>query len=171
MNSPDLRGQLAAVHPACFGWALACCRGDPARAEDVLQSAYVRVLEGRAVFSERSSFKTWLFGVIRNAAREERRRRLLRRAGLLRYEAPAAPAVVPARQVVQDESCVRLRAALRRLSARQHEVLHLVFYQELTIEEAARVMGVSLGSARTHYERGKRQLRRRLQTGAVDDAP
>jgi len=38
-------------------------------------------------------------------------------------------------------------------------VLHLVFYQELTIEEASRVMNVSLGTARTHFDRGKRRLR------------
>lgn len=53
-------------------------------------------------------------------------------------------------------------AALRTPSARQREVLHLVFYQGLTIADAARVLGVSIGTARTHYERAKRQLRRLL---------
>jgi RNA polymerase sigma-70 factor (ECF subfamily) len=47
---------------------------------------------------------------------------------------------------------------LSRIAERQREVLHLVFYEDLTIAEAAQIMGVSLGTARQHYERGKHAL-------------
>jgi RNA polymerase sigma-70 factor (ECF subfamily) len=57
----------------------------------------------------------------------------------------------------------RLRDALRQLPARQREVLHLVFHEDLTVESAGGIMGVSLGSARTHYARGKARLRSLLQ--------
>jgi RNA polymerase sigma-70 factor (ECF subfamily) len=40
--------------------------------------------------------------------------------------------------------------------------MHLVFYQELSLQEAAEVLRIPLGTARTHYERGKARLRQLL---------
>jgi RNA polymerase sigma-70 factor (ECF subfamily) len=57
----------------------------------------------------------------------------------------------------------QLAQALERLSRRQREVLLLVFYHEYTIEEAAAVLEIGVGSARTHYERGKARLRELLK--------
>ncbi|HEX4561957.1 MAG TPA: sigma-70 family RNA polymerase sigma factor, partial [Gemmatimonadales bacterium] len=57
----------------------------------------------------------------------------------------------------------QLAKALERLSRRQREVLLLVFYHEHTIEEAAAVLEIGVGSARTHYERGKARLRELLK--------
>ena len=136
--------------------------------------SYLKVLEGRARFDERSAFKTWLFGVIRRTAAEHRRREVFRwtRLGhwvLRESTRPSAPRGPLAEVELSDESR-RLREALDVLSTRQREILHLVFYQELSIEQAATVMGVSLGTARTHYERGKAALRRLLHEpgGEVD---
>jgi len=38
-------------------------------------------------------------------------------------------------------------------------VLHLVFAEDFTVEGAAAVMGIGVGSARTHYDRGKKRLK------------
>jgi len=143
--SPDaLELELERLHAAAFGWALACCAGDRAAAEDALQATYLKTLDQSARFDGRSSFRTWLFGVVRRTAAEQRRRAALRRLLPLAV-LDAAPDGRP------DPA-----AALER------EVLHLVFYQDLSIAEAAAVAGVSVGTARTHYERGKRALRRLL---------
>jgi RNA polymerase sigma factor (sigma-70 family) len=132
----------------------------------VLQTSYLKVLDGRAVFLGRASYKTWLFGVIRRTASEHRRRRLLRRlwsAGSLDTLQIADATPGPATQLIRSESTHRLEKALARLSRRQRDLLHLVFYQELTIREAAEVLGISIGTARTHYERGKARLREQLR--------
>ena len=137
----------------------------------MLQTSYLKVLDGRAVFLGRSSYKTWLFGVIRRTAAEHRRRRLLRRlwsARSLDMLSILDPAPGPAMQLVRSESTQRLEAALARLPGRQRALLHLVFYQDFTIREAAEVLGVSIGTARTHYERGKARLREQLREHAPE---
>jgi RNA polymerase sigma-70 factor (ECF subfamily) len=168
MDSPELtpeelESQLARLHEDGFGWALSCCGWSDADAEDVLQTTYVKVISGRARFGGRSTFRTWLFGVIRQTAREHRRRARSHeeRAERLAREPVEAGATAhaPDRAVERAEEARRLRAALEELPERQREVLHLVFYQDMTIREAAEVMEVSLGSARVHYERGKKRLR------------
>lgn len=163
MSAEVLQLELERLHAAAFAWALLCCGGDHPAAEDALQASYLKVLDGRARFDERSSFKTWLFAVVRRTAAEERRRAWLSRLWpltLLGATADGTPDA--AEQLDRSEETRRLAAALRALPRRQQEVLHLVFYQELTIAEAARAAGISLGTARTHYERGKAALRKRL---------
>jgi len=161
MNS-DLACLVAATHEENFAWALGCCRRDRREAEEVLQAVYLKVLDGRARFDGRSSLKTWLFAVIRRTAAQHRRLAWL---GRLRFipltTAPDAASAAPGADATVEvgERREQLEQALDRLSRRQREVLLLVFYHEHTVEEAAGVLGIGVGSARTHYERGKARLR------------
>src|SRR6185295_20378976 len=79
MQPSDLEAELARCHQAAQAWALACCRWAREAAGDVLQASYLKVLDGRAQFEGRSTFQTWLFGVIRRTASEQRRREWMRR--------------------------------------------------------------------------------------------
>ncbi len=153
----DLARELSTFHASSWGWALACCSRDAAQAEDVLQEAYFKVLEGKARFSGASSLKTWFFGVIRLTALEHRRWRFF----ASERDAPSSTPQ-PDSLSARKEAAEKLARALARLSARQREVLHLVFYEELTIEETAAILGISLGSARQHYDRGKKSLQKIL---------
>lgn len=172
MHPDELRAQLEALHTESFGWALACSDGDRGRAESVLQRSYLKVLEsaGASSFQARSSFKTWFFGVVRHTAAEERRRWIWRKLRLLPQESADAVASgrKPAEQsLVESELRAQFLRMLGALPRRQREVLHLVFYQEMTLEEAAAAMSVGIGSARTHYERGKKKLRGLLEQEQV----
>jgi RNA polymerase sigma factor (sigma-70 family) len=162
MPRAQLERQLEELHPASYGWALGCCGFDRAEAEDVLQAAYLKVLDGQARFDGASSFKTWLFAVIRRTAGERRRRSWRRALALDRWSArrlATPPLADPEQAASGSETAARLRQALQALPARQREVVHLVFYQDLSLEEAAQVAGLSVGSARTHYHRAKARLR------------
>jgi len=167
MEIADLKAELERLHPASFGWALNCCRRDATEAEEILQTVYLKILEGKARYRGESSLKTWLFAVIRKTAASEYRRRLLRSLRLVAdpNEVPdrIAPHESPTATVERSEVQTHFQDAFKALPKRQREALHLVFYEDLSLREAADVMGVSLGSARQHYERGKKKLRESLE--------
>lgn len=166
MEPRELESRLGALHEESFAWALTCCSGNAADAEDVLQTVYLLIMEEKARYGGQAEFKSWLFSVIRNQAAKETRRQMIRRLFLLRQESapPSRPrALPPDVSLERMELANAFREALNALPTRQRQVLHLVFYEDLTIADAARVMGVSLGSARQHYERGKLKLRRNFR--------
>jgi len=166
MELAELRSKLEELHTASFGWALSCCRQNYAEAEEVLQTVYLKILQGKASFDGQSKLQTWLFAVIRNTAISERRKSLVRSIATPPFEN-----TIDARSQIElerSEVQQRFQAALQRLPARQRETLHLVFYQELSLSEAAQVMSISIGSARQHYERGKKRLRELLDREEMD---
>lgn len=163
-DSGDLLDRLQEVHLSAFAWALHCCAGRRAEAEDVLQTVYLKLLTGSARFDGRSTFRTWVFAVIRSTARETHRtigRRLRLLSTWLAGKTGAQEAVAPA-IAYENELRESIGRLLSTLSSRQREILQLVFYHDLTVEQAAQVLGISIGSARVHYVRGKDSLRRRL---------
>ena len=162
MDKNELHDELERLHPASFGWALWCCDHRRDEAEEVLQAAYLKVLEGGARFEGRATLRTWFFSVVRRTAWEQRRRRWARQLLLGRWltQRPGlAPHPAPDEALSSSEENHALLRVLMKLPARQREVLHLVFYQDLTIQETATVLNISLGTARIHFERGKTRLR------------
>ncbi|MBI2620234.1 MAG: sigma-70 family RNA polymerase sigma factor [Ignavibacteriales bacterium] len=168
MNLSELRSQLGQLHNKSFGWALHCCSNDRMMAEEALQTTYLKILEGKATFHGRSGFRTWLFAVIRHTAIELYRKK---RWGLFfsnhEEQEMAVEAEDPHTEFDRNDLEELFRGALQTLSERQRGILHLVFYQDMTLSEAAAVLGISLGSARTHYERGKRNIRRWMEESNV----
>jgi RNA polymerase sigma-70 factor, ECF subfamily len=167
MEISELKAELEKLHPASFGWALSCCRRNHAEAEEVLQTVYLKILQGKAIYRGESKLQTWLFAVIRKTAMNERRKQWLRTL----ISIPGTTSEVHSElesESERSEMQQQFQQALAQLPARQRETLHLVFYQDLSLSEAAEVMNISVGSARRHYERGKKRLRTALAREGVE---
>src|SRR5436309_4892001 len=123
MEETGIRDTLTALHPASFAWASVCCRGNRDLAEDVLQSVYLRVLDRQTQYDGRSSFRTWLFAVVRNTARSRLRQWWWSRVVRLDFESlgelRAAPEDSAEAKFEQGDEAAALRTALRRLPERQ----------------------------------------------------
>ena len=125
-------------------------------AEDVTAAAFERAYRKRARFdSRRGSPRAWLFGIARNAALDE-----LRRRGRL---AELSNDPVDAAGVQGDDERSELRlvlaAALATLSGAERELIALKFFAGLSNQEIARVIGTSESNAGTRLHRAVTKLR------------
>lgn len=154
------RTALEAIHGQLYGWALSRCDFNNAAAEDLMQQAYVELLSGSARFDNKSSLKTFVFSVVQNLSRSRYRRAVSRLRLVRQYELQA-----PTETAYSDEPEIdsSIWQTVQELPARQRDIIELVFCRELTIEQAAQVMGVSTGTGRVHYDRAKKALRSKLK--------
>jgi RNA polymerase sigma-70 factor, ECF subfamily len=128
---------------------------DRSAAEDVTAQAYERAYRKRRSFdARRGSERAWIFGIARNAALDELRRRS--RSATLVAEPPDDVLVA------HDEVAVRratVRAALERLDPRERELIALKFHGGLSNAELAKVLGMSESNAGTRLHRAVTKLR------------
>ena len=136
-------------------------------AEELMLDAFAEAAAG-AHFSGRSSFKTWLFSVGKNLALQSlRRQRSLRNR---QEDAAAADAPPPELDLLREERSLQLYQALRQLKAEYRQVLILLYFEEMSPEEAGRVMAKSRRQIYHLAERGRQALRERLERMGFDDA-
>ncbi|ATQ43339.1 RNA polymerase sigma factor [Caulobacter mirabilis] len=124
---------------------------DPSNAEDVLQSAFVRVLEYRSNDREVADNDAFLARTAVNLAIDERRRNLRRGVGQapdhehVSDDLPLQDEVLAAR-----ERLARLKAGLQRLSPRTREVFLLHRLDGLKYREIADHLGITVSAVEKH---------------------
>jgi RNA polymerase sigma-70 factor, ECF subfamily len=154
---PDAASSFEALYRSCgadvYAYVASLLR-DRAAAEDVTALAFERALRKRRSFDRaRGSERAWLFGIARNAALDELRRRS-RTAALVTDP--------PDEAVADDEDPDRratVRAALATLDPRERELIALKFHAGLSNTEIAKVIGASESAAGTRLHRAVTKLR------------
>jgi RNA polymerase sigma factor (sigma-70 family) len=141
-----------------FAYAAGLLR-DRVGAEDVTALAFERAWRKRRSSNpRRGTRRAWLFGIVRNAALDELRRR--NRHTELNAEAADPDAVEPADAAEVAMRRAALRAALGELSARERELVALKFFAGLANAEIGTVIGTSESNAGTRLHRVIEKLRR-----------
>jgi len=124
-------------------------------AEEVLQETMLTVWKSGASFRGASKATTWILGIARNQAhsllrREKKGERL-----------PEDPKGEPDPAEVAEID-VRVTRALQTLSSEQQEVLHLVFYEEMSLADAAAVLGIPEGTVKSRLFYARKALAKEL---------
>ena len=149
------------------------CRED---AEDLVQKTLARVYTGIRDLEKEEAFLGWLFAIARNvrltAIQQRQRERELVAGGIeLAEELPDARVGNSVQDRFLDELRLSaVRAAIEELPAKQSQCLLLRVRDELSYEEIAETLQLSLHTVRNHIAAAKKSLRRMLAAEPVDAA-
>lgn len=133
---------------------------DSEEARDVAQEAFFKAYRSLKTFKPGAKFSTWIFAIAYHACcdRLNRRKRFSNEA--FPDRADSAPG--PEDTAVASDQARRLRAAIDRLPEKYRTVITLYHLQGKQYDEIAAVLGVPMGTVKTHLFRAKEHLRRLL---------
>lgn len=145
-------------------------------AEEVTQDAFIRAHRGLANFRGDSAFSTWLYQIATNLARNRywywwRRKR----DKTISFDAPVSAdsetslaeifpgeAETPEDVAVTSEFVERVAEGMEQLSEKHREILILRNVQNLSYEEIAETLGISVGTVKSRIARARESLREKL---------
>lgn len=152
--------------------------GDSTLAEDVVQETFLAVFAARQTFNPSLNFRTWLWTILLNLCRRHRARLGRRREETSRSEIdsvgapvvghPSTPETGLAALLLRERS-EQLQRLLNELPDVQADAIRLRFFAELTYDEIARAMGISLGGAKLRVRTALEKLSRQLRGDEIGD--
>jgi len=157
-----------------FNFALRYLRSSPV-AEEVVQDAFVRVVQNAAEFKHEARFSTWLYTIARNLCIDQTRKRALRRHPSLDEPRKAEERDGPTlgeqtadgkasveRAVVSLEIRERVAAAIDALPEEQREVFLMREVSNLPFKEIAEIVGVSENTVKSRMRYALERLQQAL---------
>jgi RNA polymerase sigma-70 factor (ECF subfamily) len=138
-----------------FAWRLT---GSQAAAEDITQECFLALVRGATFDGDRGTLRTYLFGVARNL--------VLRRLRISSREAEEAADAAAPIDVLDDllvaERSELVARAVAQLPLLQREAIVLFTFEELSLEEIAKITGVDAGAVKSRLHRARESLRAAL---------
>lgn len=138
---------------------------DAEEARDAAQEAFFKAFRSLHTFRPGSKFSTWIFAIAYHACCD----RLALRRRFSGEEMPerADPSAGPEHEAIAGDEARRLRDAIAQLPEKYRAVITLYHLQDRQYDEIARVLGIPMGTVKTHLFRAKEQLRRILSQEAA----
>lgn len=140
---------------------------DAAEAEDAVQDALYNAWRALPRFRGEAKFSTWLYRIVWRQCVDRSRR--VKPLALDEDMVQIDQRHDPAGRFETAETRSEIEQALRRLSMPYRTVLTLFYIEDLPIKEIAEIVGLPVGTVKTHLHRARKELRKQLQPAAAAD--
>ena len=137
-------------------------------AEELMLDAFAAAAAKRSWSKEGSSFKTWLFAIGHKLALAHLRKH--RQQTVVLEETDAGDGTGPETELLREERGQQLYRAMEQLKPEYRQVLMLIYFEEMSHEEAARVMRKTRKQIYHLVDRGRERLKEILERNGFDHA-
>lgn len=130
-------------------------------AEDVVQESFLKAYQKIHLFEGRASFKSWLFQIALNTAKNKFRERGQDTVNIDDTHLGIDPGAETG--MVRGAMQKRIRDEVDRLPEKQRIALSLRIFEDLSFKEIAQIMGCPYDTAKANYRHALLKLRERLE--------
>jgi RNA polymerase sigma-70 factor (ECF subfamily) len=155
-DEESFRELFRAFTPPLLLFAIRLAEGSRTDGEDLVQETWIRAVERFDSYAGRSSFRTWLIGILINCDRERRRRQ-------------RGPVAIGNQEPDTPHSSFDLERAIAELPEGARQVLILHAIEGYTHEEVGELLGISPGTSKSQLFNARRILRSLLQSGGAKE--
>lgn len=135
----------------------------PDLAEELTEDVFVALAVKKPDFSEEASFKTWLFTIARNKALNCLRSPFLRRRVPIEQAETGAEINCPEKELLRQERFRALYSAMERLPENQRELIYLVYFEDMKVAAAAKIIRKTSRQASNILSRARKSLKEILE--------
>ena len=135
---------------------------DEALADDLAQETFLQAYKKLDTFRGDAKFSSWLYRIGYNIFLQHQRKKQLDYADQASQELDQAESNLTESSENKDDFHRDLAAAMAQLSPEARSVMHLMLHRQCTQQEISDIMGVPLGTVKTHINRSKPVLQSAL---------
>lgn len=138
-------------------------------AEDIFQDVFIKVHAKLSTFEGNSSIKTWIIRIAINTCKDYLKSAWSRRVvPMMEYQEDAIVSDTDYDAVENQDTNNLIKEAVLSLPDKYREVVLCVYYQEMTLTEAAKALNIAEGTAKSRLSRARLRLKKLLE-GRVSD--
>jgi RNA polymerase sigma-70 factor (ECF subfamily) len=142
---------------------------DASVAEDLVSEVFIDVWRQADTFKAQSQVSTWLLSIARHKALSALRRRQDEQLDERAASAIEDPADDPETIVRNEDRSAAIQSCLSQISAPHREVIDLVYYQEKSVDEVARIVGIPASTVKTRMFYARKQMEKLLGSAGITE--
>jgi RNA polymerase sigma-70 factor, ECF subfamily len=139
---------------------------DWSTAQDITQEVFIKAFHALHQFNQKSSYKTWIYRIAINQCKDYKRSAYFRKNmivnkfhSILNKET----AVTPEQEIIKNEENDSVAFHIFSLPLKYREIILLYYYEELSTQEIAEMLGINPSTVRTRLDRGREKLKKTME--------